>query len=75
MSIIDSSSASRTGFSVRGSGLPSSTIFTRSVMPARMLAKMLHLACMQNGALWCSFSMIPSTPTSSASRYSSMRSL
>ena len=24
---------------------------------------------MQNGALWCSFSMMPSNPTSSASRY------
>ena len=67
-----SSSASRTGFSASGSGLPSITIFAFLVMPARMAAKMLALACMQNGALWCSFSMMPSTPTSSASMYCSM---
>ena len=67
MSIIASSSASRTGLSARGSGLPSSTIFTRLVMAARIDANTLHLACMQNGALWCSFSMMPSKPTSSAS--------
>jgi hypothetical protein len=67
MSIIASSSASRTGLSESGSGLPSSTIFTRFVAAARIDAKMLHFACMQNGALWCSFSMIPSKPTSSAS--------
>src|SRR5713226_8445828 len=68
MSIIASSSASRTGFSASGSGFPSSTIFTRFVVAARIDAKMLHLACMQNGALWCSFSMMPSKPTASASR-------
>ena len=66
MSIIASSSASRTGLSASGSGLPSSTIFTRLVVAARIDAKTLHLACMQNGALWCSFSMMPSKPTSSA---------
>ena len=75
MSIIASSSASRTGLSASGSGLPSSTIFTRLVMAARIDAKTLHLACMQNGALWCSFSMMPSKPTSSASRYCSRYSL
>jgi hypothetical protein len=68
MSIMASSSASRTGLSVRGSGLPSSTIFTRRVVAARIEANTLHLACMQNGALWCSFSMMPSNPTLSASR-------
>ena len=68
MSIIASSSARRTGFSASGRGLPSSTIFTRFVIAARIEAKTLHLACMQNGALWCSFSMMPSNPTSSARR-------
>jgi hypothetical protein len=66
MSIIDSSSASRTGFSASGSGLPSSIIFAVLVAAARIEAKTLHLACMQNGALWCSFSMKPSMPISSA---------
>jgi hypothetical protein len=47
MSIIASSSASRTGLSVSGSGLPSSTIFTRFVVAARIEANTLHLACMQ----------------------------
>ncbi len=51
MSIIASSSASRTGFSAIGSGLPSKTIFTRLVIAASIDAMMLHLACMQNGAL------------------------
>ena len=51
MSIIANSSASRTGFSASGSGLPSSTIFAFFVTAARMEAKILHLACMQNGAL------------------------
>ena len=36
-------------------------------MAARMEANTLHFACMQNGALWCSFSMMPSKPTSSTS--------
>ena len=61
-----SSSASLIGFSASGSGLPSITILTRLVAPASTAANMLALACMQNGALWCSFSMMPSTPTSSA---------
>ena len=68
MSIIASSSARRTGLSASGSGLPRRTSFTRVVAAARIDAKMLHFACMQNGALWCSFSMIPSKPTASASR-------
>jgi hypothetical protein len=66
MSIIANSSASRTGFSASGKGLPSITIFAFLVTAARIEAKMLHFACMQNGALWCSFSMKPSTPISSA---------
>ena len=65
MSIIANSSASRTGFSASGSGLPSMTIFTFLVTAARIAAKMLAFACMQNGALWCSFSMMPSKPSSS----------
>ena len=68
-------SARRTGFSARGSGLPRMTIFTRSVTAARMDAMTLVFACMQNGALWCSFSMMPSMPTASASLYCSMNSL
>jgi hypothetical protein len=51
MSIIASSSASRTGFSASGSGLPRRTIFAFFVTAARIEAKMLHFACMQNGAL------------------------
>ncbi len=51
------------------------TIFTRLVIAARIAANMLVRACMQNGALWCSFSMIPSAPHSSARTYSSMYSL
>jgi hypothetical protein len=51
MSIIDSSSASRTGFSASGSGLPRRMIFASFVTAARIAAKMLHFACMQNGAL------------------------
>ena len=47
----------------------------RSVAAARMLAHTVICACMQNGALWCSLSMIPSKPTSSASWYSTRRSL
>ena len=65
MSIIASSSASCTGLSDSGSGLPSMTIFTFLVAAARIEAKMLVFACMQNGALWCSFSMMPSKPSSS----------
>jgi hypothetical protein len=46
MSIIDNSSASRTGFSARGNGLPSNIIFAVLVVAARIEAKMLQLpAC------------------------------
>ena len=44
------------------------TIFTFFVIAARIEAKTLVRACMQNGALWCSFSMMPSKPISSTSR-------
>ena len=75
MSIIAISSASCTGFSDSGSGLPRKTIFARLVTAARIAPNMLVRACMQNGALWCSFSMMPSTPHSSAMMYSSRYSL
>ena len=60
MSIMARLSAAASGFSRVGSGVPSSTIFTRSVAAARMLAQTVICDCMQNGALWCSLSMMPS---------------
>ena len=65
-SIMASSSAMRTGSSDRGSGLPSMTSLTRSVTAASAAPMMFALVDMENGALWCSLSMIPSTPISSA---------
>ena len=75
MSTMASDSATASGLSIVGSGEPSSTIFTRCVAVARMLAQTVICACMQKGASWCSLSMMPSKPTSSASWYSSRRSL
>ena len=60
MSTIESDSEMATGLSMVGSGAPSSTILIRSVAAARMLAHTVICACMQNGALWCSLSMMPS---------------
>ena len=60
MSITARPSAIATGLSETGSGEPSSTIFTRSVAMARAAAQIWICGCMQNGALWCSFSMMPS---------------
>ena len=74
MSIMPSSSAVATGLSRSGRGTPSSTIFTLLVTAARIEAQIWICGCMQNGALWCSLSMMPSKPTSSTSWYSASRS-
>ena len=50
MSTIASDSAACSGFSSVGNGVPRSTIFTRSVAAARILAQTVICACMQNGA-------------------------
>ena len=61
-----SSSARRTGSSESGSGLPSMTSLTRSVRAASAAPMIFALVDIENGALWCSLSMMPSTPISSA---------
>jgi hypothetical protein len=66
MSIIAVSSASWTGLSQTGSGLPSWRILTRSVVAAMKADMMLMRADMQKGALWCSLVITASKPASSA---------
>ena len=58
--MMDSSSARWTGLSQMGRGFPNITIFTRSVAAASIAANIVILGDMQNGAVWCSFSMMPS---------------
>ena len=65
MSISASSSARNSWSSQIGSTLPSSTIFARFVIRARIAASTFITPPMQNGVEWCSLSMIPSKPISS----------
>ena len=66
MSISASSSARKSGSSQIGRMLPSSTIFTFFVMRARIAASTFITEPMQNGVEWCSLSITPSKPISSA---------
>ena len=66
MSIMASCSTSHIGSSHSGRMLPSSTILARLVMRARMEASTFMAPPMQNGVPWCSLSMRPSKPISSA---------
>ena len=54
-----------------GMMLPSSTIFARLVMRARMEASTFMAPPMQKGVPWCSLSIRPSKPISSAYSFSS----
>ena len=65
MSISANSSATLSG-STMGRGFPKSTILMRSVMRARIAASKSMTEPMVKGLPWCSLSMIPSNPTSSA---------
>ena len=66
MSISASSSASQMGSSQMGRTLPRRMILARLVMRARMAASTFMTLPMQKGELWCSLSMKPSKPISSA---------
>ena len=65
-SIMANCSASHSGSSWMGRMFPSSRIFTLVVMRARIEACTLATPFMQKGALWCSLTISPSNPTSSA---------
>ena len=65
-SIIASCSASHRGSSCIGRGLPSIRILAFVVTRARIEALTLATPFIQKGALWCSLTMIPSNPISSA---------
>ena len=66
ISMMESCSTSQSGSSQMGMMLPSSTILAREVTRARMAASMFIAPPMQKGVLWCSLSIKPSKPISSA---------
>ena len=60
-----------TGLSWIGRMLPIRRIFARFVVRARIAADMLIETSLHDGVLWCSLTITPSKPNSSASTYSS----
>ena len=71
MSIIATSSATRSGLSWIGSTLPRKTIRPFRVVRARTAPITLTDGIMLRGLLWCSLIMTPSKPVSVAYRSSS----
>ena len=66
MSIMARVSANHRGSSQIGKMLPRMTILAFFVTRARIDAPTFVTPCMQNGVLWCSLSIRPSKPASSA---------